>query len=146
MLTTNDGLNVDSSPTSKKQKRVRFSSSGNGIPCLTVIQLTFLALNMSEKHESNPSLRNGGEFRDNQGRRTSLLTPLRTCHAVTKTNARSVSLSTLLSRNWLDFAFNLKLFRAVYEKDSYDQVPPSVYQHGAMDPVLQERNTRWWRF
>jgi hypothetical protein len=68
---------------------------------------------MAEKHESNPSLQTSGDFR------------------------KRVEVGSASS--WT--AFNLKLFRAIYEKDDYDELPPAVYEYGVMDPVLQQRNT-----
>lgn len=79
-----------------------------------VMCLTYLALKMAEKHESNPSLRNNGEFR----------------HRVEVGSASS----------WT--AFSLEVFRAVYEKDNYEKLPAAVYEHNATDAILEQRNTR----
>ena len=64
MLKTNDGIiDIDSSPNSRKRKRVTFSSSGTYSLCLTVIQLTHLTLKMAEKHELEPCVQKPGEYR-----------------------------------------------------------------------------------
>lgn len=53
---------------------------------------------MAEKHESNPSLRKSGEF----------------CKRVEVGSASSWS------------TFNLKLFRAIYDKEGHDELPQSM--------------------